>query len=292
MIWRLLGDITGTLVVLFTLREVFRDLFHPTLSGSLSDAIGSAGLRIIRLRPSLRSSIGPLSLVSVVFCWVALITFGFALIYISSNTAIPHLHADRAGLPRQFVRSLYMSLGTLATYQTFDTNPSPDWLRLIVCLEGVIGVSMITASVSWTVLLYPALARTRWMAKRIGIFVEARKRCGLSTVDDPHVYSDFTRALIELRIDLTLFPILLAFYPRDPAETLASHLPHLVHLAEEGCAPGCSATIRLAAGQLDVALDEFCDLLAQRVVMPEPTHRNRNYIFRAFAEREGTNRSP
>ena len=287
MIWRVLGDLTGTLVVLFTLREVFRDLFHPTLSGSLSDAIGSAGLKIIRLRPSLRSSIGPLALVSVILCWVALITIGFALIYVSNNRAIPHLHSDGAGLPRQFLRSLYISMGTLATYQTFDTNPSSDWLRLIVCLEGVIGVSMITASVSWTVLLYPALARTRWMAKRIGILVEARKRSGVSIIDDPHVYSDFTRGLIELRIDLTLFPILLAFYPRDPAETLASHLPHLVHLAEEGCAPGSPSAIRLAASQLDVALDEFCDLLAKRVLFTKPTHRNRNDTFRAFAEREG-----
>ena len=46
-------------------------------------------------------------------------------------------------------------------------KPETNWLRLVISLEGLIGISMITASVSWTVLLYPALARSRQFARRI-----------------------------------------------------------------------------------------------------------------------------
>jgi hypothetical protein len=34
---RILLEVSGVLVVLFGLREVFRDIFHPTRSGSLRD---------------------------------------------------------------------------------------------------------------------------------------------------------------------------------------------------------------------------------------------------------------
>jgi hypothetical protein len=54
----------------------------------------------------------------------------------------------------------------------------------VITLEGLIGISMITATVSWTVLLYPALARSRQFARRVSILVEAEERSHLSVVRD------------------------------------------------------------------------------------------------------------
>jgi hypothetical protein len=39
-IQNILLQIIGTLIVLFGLREVFRDIFHPTRSGTLSEFVG------------------------------------------------------------------------------------------------------------------------------------------------------------------------------------------------------------------------------------------------------------
>ena len=97
---------------------------------------------------------------------------------------------------------------------------------------------------------------------------------------------DFTRNLIELRIDLTLFPILLAFYPANPAETLATNLPHLLGLAQRGMARENPPATRLAAAQLDVALDDLKDTLATRVLPGDLSGAGRDEVFRLFKERE------
>jgi hypothetical protein len=52
-IQNILLQIIGTLIVLFALREVFRDIFHPTRSGTLSEFVGrimSLFMRRTRLR--------------------------------------------------------------------------------------------------------------------------------------------------------------------------------------------------------------------------------------------------
>lgn len=80
MIARIAMEAGGTLLVLFGLREVFRDIFQPTRSGILSDYVGrfmSLLMRHTRSRPA----VGPNSLVTVILCWVTFLATGFALIY-------------------------------------------------------------------------------------------------------------------------------------------------------------------------------------------------------------------
>ena len=183
MLDRVVLEVSGTLLVLFTVREIFHDIFHPTRSGSLSDFVGRIASLFMR-HTRLRSSVGPLALVAVMLCWVVLLAIGFALLYtglypqefISSAGEVSH------GFWMKFLRSLYFSLGSLGAFQTFDLNPRTAWLRLIVAIEGLVGISMITASVSWLVLLYPALARTRMLARRLFVLIEAEKMTSLSLV--------------------------------------------------------------------------------------------------------------
>ncbi len=221
---------SGTLVVLFGVREVFRDIFHPTLSGSLSDWVGrltSALLSHTRFRPA----VGPFALVSVILCWAITLVFGFALIYCGT----PEIDAGVPGGPaahelwHRLLPSLYLSLGAFDTFQTFDVVLRAPWFRLLVAIEGLVGISMITASVSWLVLLYPALARIRSFAKETTILVHAEQATGLSVVRDigHQAIDNLARQVVQFRLDIILFPILLNFYAADQEATISSVLPSI-----------------------------------------------------------------
>ncbi len=61
MMLRILLDVSGVLVVLFGLRKVFRDIFPPMRSGSLSDFNGRAA-SILMHHTRLRTAVGPIAL--------------------------------------------------------------------------------------------------------------------------------------------------------------------------------------------------------------------------------------
>lgn len=285
MVWRISSQFFGTMLVLFTLRDVFRDLFHPTHSGNLSEWIATGAAFAKRIRPAMRATVGPLSLVGVIFAWVLLITLGFALIYLGSYSAITHSDSYFDSFGNRFLHSLYLSLGSFVTFETFDLNPQRGWLRLVVACEGLIGLAVITASISWTVLVYPALARARWLAGRIEVYITASRRLSSGSDIDPDVLLDFARGIIQLRIDLRLFPILLAFYPGDQSSSLASKLPSLDQLVANG---GSSSVreVHSAAVQLDVALDRLSELIAENVLNRESGDLTRSEIFNRFAQLE------
>jgi hypothetical protein len=170
MIARIALESGGACLVLFGLREVFRDIFHPTRSGTLSDFVGRFASLLMR-RTRLRPAVGPVSLVSVILCWVIFLTTGFALIYcglLPQEVSGPP-GATSGTFAQRFLKSLYFSLGAFDTFQTFDLSPQTNWLRFVISIEGLIGISMITASVSWLVLLYTALARCRRFAKYVSL---------------------------------------------------------------------------------------------------------------------------
>ena len=125
MIVTILLECGGTLLVVFGLREVFRDIFHPTASGSLSEFVGwlaSLLMRHTRLRPA----VGPLSLLAVIRCWVILLAVGFALIYcgiLPSEIAAPA--SESYSFAQNFLRSLYFlawSLRYLPDLQSFPPD--------------------------------------------------------------------------------------------------------------------------------------------------------------------------
>ena len=97
----------------------------------------------------------------VIFCWVFLLAAGFALIYWSSLPAGFRLNTGTN--PQQqsgFLSAIYFSLEALTTLGLGDLTPKPGWLRILVTFEALVGFSLVTASVSWVLLIYPALART------------------------------------------------------------------------------------------------------------------------------------
>ena len=286
MIGTILLECGGTLLVFIGLREVFRDIFHPTASGSLSDFVGRFVSLLMR-RTRLRPAVGPVSLVTVIVCWVLLLAVGFALIYCG---ILPRQIAGPVGeshnFAHNFLRSLYFSLGAFDTFQTFNLSPQTNWLRLVISVEGLIGISMITASVSWLVLLYPALARTRLFARHISSLIEAEKRVRVSAVPalGAPLLIELAEGVLQFRLDIILFPILLNFYSSNEGSTLASLLPELHHMATQALSEEASSSIAFAGQWLQVTLEDLSHVLAQRVLGMETGDMAQ--VFTAFRQRE------
>lgn len=279
-------EVIGTLIVLFALREVFRDIFHPTRSGTLSEFVGRLTSLLMR-RTRLRPAVGPLSIVMTIVCWVATLVVGFALIYWGLAPEQLFVPSDSGPhpAPHQFLRCLYFSLGAFDTFQTFDLRPATNWLRLVISIEGLVGISMITASVSWTVLLYPALARSRQFARRVFVLTEAEHRSGLSIVRELRVplLLELGQAALQYRIDIVLFPVLLNFYAAERESTIASVLPHVLRFARE--AAECEDTaVRLGGVQLQIALETLANAISERVI--QNGNQPIDEVFNAFKQRE------
>jgi hypothetical protein len=254
--------------VLYGLSEVFRDIFHPTQSGTLSELIGkgiSRAFHHTRLRPA----VGPIALVTVILCWDALLVGGFALIY--SGLPADQLRGSFGAMPhslaRRYLESLYASLGAFDTFKTFNLSEQSDWLRLVIAMEGLIGITMITASVSWIVLLYPAYARSRLFGRRVSSLLEAEKRMHTNIVAElgSGLLIELSSAVLQFRLDVILFPILLHFYPTDESATVSHVLPELVRFTAEA-GQSTQAECRLSAAQLQVALESLAEVLAARVL--------------------------
>lgn len=275
----------GILLVLYGIREVFRDIFHPTASGSLSDWVGRLASRLMR-HTRMRPAVGPVSLVAVILCWVVLLATGFALIYCG---ILPREIAGANGgygFPQDFLRSLYFSLGAFDTFQTFNLTPQTNWLRLVISIEGLIGISMITASVSWLVLLYPALARSRLFARRVTSLVEAGRRSRHSLVEElgAPLLMELSDGILQFRLDVILFPILLNFYSTNEESTVANALPEVYCIAQEALASANTYSTEIAGQRLEIALEDLSDVLARRVLgMAE---KNVPRVFAAYQERE------
>lgn len=274
-------EAAGVFLVLFTLRDVFHDIFHPTRSGSLSDVVGRTASKWLR-HTFLRPAVGPLALVVVIASWAMLISIAFALIYFPLIPRKIALDSTGATLSGRILHSLSLSIGSLCTFQTFVASFRQSWITLVVAFEGLIGMSMITASVSWLVLVYPALERNRFLARRTFTLVKAKETSGLTRIEDESLITDMADRVIQARIDLVLFPVLLHFYPRDTSETLATALPHLRQIAADSSHPNSSPQLRFAAAQLNEALLSFSQMLSERVVGGESD--SIEAVFNAFIE--------
>ena len=64
--------LVGILVLLFTLREIFQDLFHPSESGSPSQFVARRLFNFLRRYPTLLSDAGPSAVVVVILAWAIL----------------------------------------------------------------------------------------------------------------------------------------------------------------------------------------------------------------------------
>ena len=278
--------VPGACLVAFAFWEIFQDLFHPALSGSFSGWVGRSTFRLFRrYRPSLLSMAGPLTFVIVIFSWALLQALGFALIYWVAFPQDFQLNpSNQSGEAHGFWMILYYSLEVMTTLGLGDVLPKTDWLRLPATFQALVGFALLTASLSYIVLIYPALGRLRSLARRTEILVEAARKTGIDVVSGSaeRLIGDLADGVIQARVDFMHFPIIYYFHSDHRRSSLAHSLPVLLRFVEDGSTQDAPERVRLAAAVLQGALEDLAHVLSRRFI--HATSSDPGAIFRAYAE--------
>jgi hypothetical protein len=190
-------------------RDVFDALFHPEGKGMLGRlimrSVWAAFRPLARARPGAFALAGPTALLVVIGSWAALLILGWALIF------WPHIHGEFysavAVHPGTFVEALHISLVTITTIGFSDVIPHAGWLRVVAPLEALLGFGLLSASISWLLLIYPALSRRRSLAYEISLLVEAQRRTRvalerLDSASAERIYAELTSRLVAVERDL------------------------------------------------------------------------------------------
>ena len=276
----------GVALIAFALRDIFETLLHPEGRGPLARGVMATVWRTCRRPRRRRSSIllaGPLGLLLVVGTWAALLVLGWALVL------WPQLEdgfsRQAAGQP-DFWDALHVSLITLTTLGFTDLVPEKDWLRVITPLEALVGFGLLSASISYLLLIYPALARRRSLAYEIALLREGEQQAGLSPdqlgpAAAERLYSDLTSRVVGIQRDLVNLPATYYFAESDERFSLAAVAPYLLALARRGTDPDAPENVRLRAELLAKALDDFAQTTANR--FPRTRAGSTDEILAAYA---------
>lgn len=257
----------GVALVVVCLNDVFHTLFHPGGQGRLSARLVKLPWwisRRVRGRPGQMA--GPIGIVLVVAVWVVLQAVGWALIYLPqipdgfaySPGVVPDRYPD-------FAEALYVSLVAFATLGFGDVVAISPVLRLLAPIEALIGFMLFTASVSWLMQLYPALARRRTLALRMTVLRRSRYHERLDPDDSSSATQllELADQLAQIRIDLGQNAETYYFAEADHATCLAHAMRYgqeLSRLARGSSAPSVAA----AGAVLDEAVADLAMLIRQQ----------------------------
>ena len=280
--------VIGLALIGVTLWDVFNDLFHPAARSAFGDWLARRLFNLLRAKASLRSLAGPLAVILIILSWVLGLVVGFAMMFwptfpqdfLTSTGAIPPNSSHTLTV-------IYFSFQTLITLGYGDLIPAMQPVRFLASCEALIGFGLLTASISSVVLLYPALSRTRLLARSIAHAVESERRLGLSVIraDAESVLMSLAQQMTQARIDLIHFPITYFFAVGNDDVALSKWIFEADRLAREGARELCEPATRLAACMLEIALDEFAQIVAKRFLPHAPQERIE--IFKAFAADHG-----
>ncbi|MEU6865613.1 potassium channel family protein [Streptomyces sp. NPDC046876] len=283
----------GFVSVLYILRDVFHTLWHPTRHGGLSRLVMSLLWRLTAsLRGGRRASglAGPLAMVTVVALWALVVVVGWALIY------WPHMPEDftyavglRPAQHADFLDALYISLVHVSTLGLGDIAPAEGWLRILAPMEAVVGFVLLTATVSWTLGIYPALARRRALALRLWHLSCTHPTTEQIDTDAGAAVIDSLAAGISvIAVDFMQYAESYYFHDGDDRTSLARNLAYADNLA--GQAAGARhPDVRLAGAALRAALEDLAVILDERFLHTSGTPRE---VFDAFAQDHGPRTRP
>lgn len=280
MTWEgVLIPLSGAVVILAVLRDIFHELFHPSGTGGISGLLMRASWRVFRgislHRPNLLNLAGPATMLLVIGGWTVLLVVGWALVlwpylpegFLLSTGLEP---SENAG----FLDALYLSMVTLSTLGYGDIAPASTPLRVLAPMEALVGFALLTASISWLLSIYPVISRRRSLAQEIWLLRQAESDTGVSlstgTADPENLLSDLFSQLVTVRNELVQFPITYYFHGGDEKNALSVALPHLADLTER-LAGSEDPALRLRAAALDRATEDLAAILATRFLGLSPS---------------------
>lgn len=266
-----LSTAAGALLVSVALRDIFDTLLHTHGRGVLSLAlirgIWAAMRKLVRGNQALLSLAGPISFIAVIAVWGALVVAGFALVL------WPHFPegfvvSEGAGGGGDLANALYLSLVNLTSLGYGDIVATAAVLRFLGPLETLLGLGLLTASISWILLLYRVLSDYRSFSHEISLLSDARSETGIGLAElDPVVASrilaDLTSRTVAVRDDLVHSPIAYYFHPRDGRHAVPLLLPGLIDMVGQCSQPDCAPALRFQAEMLRRALEDLLDTVAE-----------------------------
>jgi hypothetical protein len=270
-----IATVVGACLVIVALRDVFDTLLHPhghgVVSQGLIRGVWRAMRRAARGNHAMLSLAGPLAFVSVIAAWGALVIVGFGLIlwpHFPEGFAGPGIAMDDGdGL----ANAIYLSMVNLTSLGYGDIVPTGDLLRFLGPLETLIGLGLLTASISWILFLYRVLSDYRSLSHEISVLLDAERRSatGLAEIQPAvaaRVLADLTSRVIAMRDDFVHSPIAYYFHPRDARHALPVLLPRLLAVVDECSREERARAVRFQAAMLQQSLDELLETIADDFV--------------------------
>ena len=259
----------GVALIGLAARDVFDALFHPEGRGTVSRALIRGGWNAVRRNARVRPLAGPIALVAVIGTWAAMLAVGWGLIF------LPHVDGGfrptgpAAATSPDAVEALNLSLVTLTTVGSSDLAPADAWLRVVTPLEALLGFGLLSASISWLLLIYPVLSRRRSLAYEIFLLRRAERDAGvalerLEPGPAERMLAELTSRLVAVERDMVSFPVTYYFAESDPRFALSASAPDLLQLARRGTEDDMPANVRLRAEMLLEALADFAATTATR----------------------------
>jgi hypothetical protein len=252
-----ISTVVGAGLIALAIRDAFDALFHPEGRATFGRVISRAVWKLLRRtgpQHPLFPLAGPFALIAVIGMWAGLLIVGWALVFLPHMPEGFRLEPEIAG-GSDLAHALNVSMVTLTTLGLGDITPRSDGLRLILPIEAFVGFGLLTASISWLLLIYPVLARRRSLAYEITLLRETGEHLDPAAAE--RLYADLTSRLVAVERDLVNFPISYYFAEDDARFSLPGAAPFLLDLAERGASPEQPEDIRLRARMLCRALDDL-----------------------------------
>ena len=213
---------------------------------------------------------GPVALLTVIGTWAGMLIVGWALIYLPQVDNGFRFESGAGDAGSDFVEALHVSLASLTTLGSGDVSPDDAWLRLATPIEALLGFGLLSASISWLLLIYPVLVRRRSLAYEIAIMRKAEEDTGVQADElEPaaaeDLYAELTSRLVAAERDLVNFPISYYFAERDERFSLSAVAGYLLELAERGARDEAPERVRLRATMLLEALGDLATTTSTHV---------------------------
>ncbi len=277
----LLATLVGAILIIATLSDILQTLFHPSGKGSLSRTliygIWKATRPVVSRYPRVLQLAGPLGFLVTLATWTVLLTLGWAFVY------WPHLPNGFSFDPGMdpsrnagFNSALYFSIVSLATLGYGDIVPDAKWLRIIAPVQALTGFGLLTASITWLLLIFPAPSYRRAFADQILLLRNTESEMGIpvTNLDSDtiqQILGEVTSQLVTIRGDLIKFPIAYYFHSRDEQAELSVIMPYLLELVEKASDAECAPEVRMRAMMLHGAVKKFSTTIASRFLGLPPS---------------------
>ena len=280
-----LATVVGVALLVLAIIDVIQTVFQPIgdgwLSRHLERGIWAVFVRLRRRWPRPMPFAGPVALFTIVGSWVALVVLGAALVYWPHFPGGFMVDRSLVAAGDRFLNAVYFSLVTLSTLGYGDISPVQSWLRIVGPLEAILGIGLLTASISWLLAIYAVLSRTWSLASELKLLRQGVESLGLELEDVgqaelAEVLGRITPRLLTLRSDLLRYPITYYFSDQDSFASLSLGLIYAERLVRRLGQEQAPPALRLRSHMVQQALESVAAVMATRFLrlpaQTEPEH--------------------